>query len=504
MGGCVSTPKGCVGKQSKRSKNKTHHSSTTATSSNRKRRKSAIKKRVSSRLSDRSLDACNNKNDNTSYPDRSFINPTFQGSVEESWYDSMMIFESDGEEDFESVPEDILSQHGLSVGRNSHEVHSARNSLSDLGRNSMETKHPVYLDEISSSVDESTGKEEKMLDNCGILPNNCLPCLNTTTVPSIEKRNSVSSSPQSARKKAALKLSFKWRDGPPNSRFSSKMLVQRPLAGTQVPFCPVDKKIMDSWSQIEPNSFRVRGQNYFRDKKKDFAPSYAAYYPFGVDLFLSPRKIEHVARFVELPAVNSSAGFPPLLIVNAQVPLYPPAFFQNETDGEGINIVMYFKINEQFSKEIPSTFQESIRRLMHDEVEKVRGFPMDTIAPFRERLKILGRLGNVDDLHLSAAEKKLINAYNEKPVLSRPQHEFFSGENYFEIDLDMHRFSYISRKGFEAFLDRLKMCILDFGLTIQGNKTEELPEQILCCVRLNGLDYTNKKQLGMGHDPLLN
>ncbi|KAK4841506.1 hypothetical protein QYF36_011121 [Acer negundo] len=511
MGACVSTPQGCVGGRLRSSKRK-----------NCKRRKS-FKTRVSSRLSDRSQD----KVDRSAPLDRhsSFNNPTFQGSTDEAWYDSVGIFDSDCDEDFQSVQDDVSSISGCDgVSRSSnvslrdanHRDHnfnaqqctsstdqlqkqghssagnSARNSVSEVSNvdfqsksdgSLMEAKQPVFLDEISSSVDEGSGKDEGLLDNCGILPSNCLPCL-ASTVPSIEKRRPLISSPPRAIKKVASKLSFKWRDGHANSTLlSSKMLLSRPIAGSQVPFCPLEKKMLDSWSNIEPNSFKVRGKNYFRDKKKEFAPNYAAYYPFGVDVFLSQRKINHIARFVELPAISSSGKLPPILVVNVQIPLYPTALFQGEVDGEGMNIVLYFKLSDSYSKELPPHFQENIRRLIDDEVEKVKGFPVDAIVPFRERLKILGRVVNVEDLHLSAAERKLMQAYNEKPVLSRPQHEFYLGENYFEIDIDMHRFSYISRKGFESFLDRLKLCVLDVGLTIQGNKVEELPEQVLFCIR---------------------
>ncbi|MBA0624751.1 hypothetical protein Godav_010043 [Gossypium davidsonii] len=479
MGSCVSRPEGSAGPKLRSSmKNKKKKKQ------NRKRRKS-FEKRVSNGLPDPFSDEFCSWD---APPDHhsSFSNPTFQGS-EELWFDPVAVFESDYDEDFESVQEDVLSlngHEGVSVSSISSTDANCRdhsslvyhtqkpgdvNSRTKSDRPSNEAKEPVFLDDIASSVDEGPGKEDGLLDDCGILPSNCLSCL-ASTVPSIEKR-SLSSSPPS-----------------------------RPKAGSQVPFCPIEKKMFDCWSHIDPGTFKVRGENYFsRDKKKDYAPNHAAYYPFGVDVFLSPRKIDHIARFVELPVISHSEKLPSILVVNVQIPLYPAALFQSETDGEGMSFVLYFKLSDSYSKELPLHFQENFRRLIDDEVEKVKGFPVDTIVPFRERLKILGRIANVEDLHMGAAERKLMQAYNEKPFLSRPQHEFYLarmlGENYLEIDIDMHRFSYISRKGFDAFLDRLKLCILD------GNRPEELPEQILCCLRLSGIDYMNYHQLGLVQEP---
>ncbi|XP_051141329.1 uncharacterized protein LOC127258510 [Andrographis paniculata] len=478
MGVCVSKPKACVGMKGKLKRKR-----------NRQRTR-RIKKAHSA----------NNRNrvEPSSQRDISFSNPAFQGNSD-SWYDPDIEIDSDGEDEFYSVQDDVSQAGSLSnvvTPRFSNNVVGGGNSTdsqlsSDDPQN--EVKNSVSFDKSSVQCD-GENSNTAALHSCGCISNTCLPCL-ACDEDSDGKKKPPTVGGAIIKKKLSFTPSLKWREGQDNPVLPSpKAIVQRPIAGSQIMRSSLEKNVPESWSQIEPNMFKVRGRNYTRDKKKEFAPNHAAYIPFGVDAFLCPRKIDHIARYVELPVVDSPGEVPPILVVNLQIPLYPATLFQSEYDGPGVSFVFYCKLSENFSL-LPVHFQENIKRIIANETERIKGFAMDTNAPVRERLKILGRVVNVEDLQLGAAERKLMQAYNEKPVLSRPQHEFYLGENYFEIDLDIHRFSYLARKGFESFHDRIKHCVFDFGLTIQGNKPEDLPECILFCLRLKEINYTNYCQL---------
>ncbi|XVF60591.1 hypothetical protein PTKIN_Ptkin08bG0060700 [Pterospermum kingtungense] len=412
---------------------------------------------------------------------------------EDAWFDSVSILESDSDDDFISIHGDGFPSMGNATGNLSS---GQGHELSCFGKaDEICNRRKKLLDHSYGSFkglkEDRRSSEEKNLRS-GL----------SRMVPSVsfnEKILTSNMAPHSQRKiSAVFRLSFKRRSCDAEDKLeecSSKRFLYRPRAGYIIPGSKDEKANHGCWSEIPPSNFKLRGETYFKDKRKCPAPDYSPYTPIGVDLFICPRKINHIAQYIELPDVKANGKVPSLLVVNIQLPTYPAAMFLGDTDGEGMSLVLYFKVSDNFEGVISPQCQENIKKLVEDEMEKVKGFAKDSSVPFRERLKIMAGLVNPDDLNLSSTEKKLVNAYNEKPVLSRPQHNFYKGPNYFEIDLDIHRFSYISRKGLESFRDRLKNGILDLGLTIQAQKQEELPEQVLCCLRLNKIDLSDHGQI---------
>ena len=380
---------------------------------------------------------------------------------EDAWFDSVSMIESDSDDDFSSVHGDGFPFTGNAIGN---------------GQNTQ-----VLQYETSSCFVESGCKYEEFYESYLKIDKNG------------EKANDNNSKQSTVIMVSVTRKSTDTIEK--NELCASERFLYRPKAGIQVPISTQEKAVPGSWTVISPSVFKLRGESFFRDKQKCPAPETCPYKPIGVDLFVCPRKVNHIAKHLELPTVNEHDKVPSLLIVNIQLPTYPASMFPGEANGEGLSLVLYFKLSENFENEISSCFQEKIKRLVDDEMEKVKGYTKESSVPYRERLKILAGVVNPEDLHLNSAERKLIQAYNGKPVLSRPQHQFFKGPNYFEIDLDIHRFSYISRKGLDSLRDRVKHGILDVGLTIQAQKEEELPEQVLCCLRLNKIDFVNHGQI---------
>ncbi|KAG4403182.1 hypothetical protein GLYMA_01G053600v4 [Glycine max] len=319
---------------------------------------------------------------------------------EEAWFDSVSIIGSDSDDEFSSVHGDCFPFPNNSLGSAPNTQllqYESASCILDSGRK-YEEFYESYL-----KVDGGNYKSgEKTQENSTKQSTVIMLSVKRTSIDGHDKTESC----------------------------SSEKFLYRPRAGLQIPGSIQEKPLPSTWSAISPSVFKLRGENFFRDKQKCPAPESCPYVPIGVDLFACPKKISHIAKHLELPPVKENESLPSLLIVNIQLPTYAASVFLGDANGEGLSLVLYFKLSENFEKEISPNFMGMIK-----------------------------------------------------------------GPNYFEIDLDIHRFSYISRKGLDSLRDRVKHGILDVGLTIQAQKQEELPEEVLCCLRLNKIDFVNHGQI---------
>ncbi|KAJ1296655.1 hypothetical protein BS78_01G318900 [Paspalum vaginatum] len=442
-------------------------------------------------------------------------------SNEDAWFDSVSILEDDSDDEFKSVDGDMDDEDQEKQYDSASRFADALSRIGDICRGvPMTLSVEQYLKRDNG---DDPGRRSQSMSVCA---GKCLPSSfsfkglkdkndadddnKESPTPSRlrkllhsisfnDRMQQLTGGSPSKKKSTVIRLSYKTTSCDDYEDSSSelgkaKKYVVRPKAGQTIPYGG-EMPTKGCWLRIDPSLFKLRSETFLKDKKKCAAPNYAAYYPIGVDLFACPKKVHHIAQNIDLPQVKTHPKLPSILIVNIQMPTYPAAMFLGDSDGEGLSLVLYFRISEYFDKEVSVHFKESIMRFFENESEKVKGFASESTVSYRDRLKIMAGLVNPDDLQLGSTERKLVQAYNEKPVLSRPQHSFYEGENYFEVDLDIHRFSYIARKGLDSFRERLKNGILDLGLTIQAQKQDELPEQVLCCVRMNKIDFINQGQV---------
>lgn len=113
----------------------------------------------------------------------------------------------------------------------------------------------------------------------------------------------------------------------------------------------------------------------------------------------------------------------------------------------------------------------------------------------RDRFKLIGRVVNVEEWiekgPLSSPEAHLLKKYNDTPLLTRPQHRYYSDPagRYFEIDLDVHNYAYLARRALSGYLNRLESVVFENAFLLQGNRAEELPEMLLGSVRLYRISF---------------
>jgi hypothetical protein len=56
-----------------------------------------------------------------------------------------------------------------------------------------------------------------------------------------------------------------------------------------------------------------------------------------------------------------------------QLPTYPASVFLGDANGEGLSLVLYFKLSENFETEISQCFQDKIKVFYHPNFEGKKG-----------------------------------------------------------------------------------------------------------------------------------
>ncbi len=242
-----------------------------------------------------------------------------------------------------------------------------------------------------------------------------------------------------------------------------------------------------TWARCDATKIEVRiGPDYPRNGHKEKSGP-ALFDIIGADLFVHETKLDLIGKKLQLPITSSMdppKPFPRLLIVNFQVQLAGTSVFF-PYGSPGYSFVMYFEPSSEFLSE--NSRNKNSYRLAERYFET-----WDTDVKMKERLKLKVIVLNTE----ASGIPNWATGYNGKPCMIKKsnimtkEEEIDLGTEFVEMDIDLRSWSVLCRQGVNAILPTVHNIDFVISLIIEGVDDSELPEQVLCCARINFLDIS--------------
>jgi len=234
---------------------------------------------------------------------------------------------------------------------------------------------------------------------------------------------------------------------------------------------------LNCWSSPPSANFHVRGPNYLKDKKK--VPSGDYIFPCrGCDLFLTDNPPENIGR--NRAILKGKLRDVPTFIINYRLPWgifisyheIPERFLPFLRRGHGHGDL---SVPLPSMADMPAGERAMCNFLLSDSEDKnevMKLVPVVVEGPWMVKRVVGGKPAIVG--------KKLPISY-----VYQPPEEGLA--DYLEADLDIVS-SAAARNVLAVVRSYTQVLTIDLGYVVQGNKEEELPEQMMLGLRLHGLD----------------
>eukprot|EP00475_Leptophrys_vorax_P009598 TRINITY_DN16352_c0_g1_i1.p1 TRINITY_DN16352_c0_g1~~TRINITY_DN16352_c0_g1_i1.p1 ORF type:complete len:314 (+),score=78.07 TRINITY_DN16352_c0_g1_i1:392-1333(+) len=254
------------------------------------------------------------------------------------------------------------------------------------------------------------------------------------------------------------------------------------------------KESFGEWTWADADTFNVRvGPDYQINKQK--APSeHAIYECFACDVYSLEKKQWHMARCFDVfqPQLKEETKdvsqdeqqfLPEYLLLSVLSPCYAPGIFYPVTDGKGFVTFIFHKLTDYAKECIKNNNITPAMQLLKTFMDEASESP-----EMRGRFKGIVRATNLDEIAFNPILTGFAHRYNSTPFLiHHNEARYFTGSNYFEIDVDMHSWSLFSRNAFYQLNHMLKEIRAHFAFVVESRSNEELPEQLLSVTELAGI-----------------